>query len=192
MLYVTGEMNTQLAAVTPISPNWGNMATETRDKDGVLDAREAGKFLRDILEERGMQIQQLAEKTTVPDPDYLSNLLSGRVNVGKSKHFPSIARALGLNAEDVAYINPNLFVQVTSYGNGAPIPPVVRHADPLGHIHVPQELEAALSKYGAALGIPKNIDLRHYIPRFEAGTGPETEEDWQDWLMDNRRWLKGG
>lgn len=167
--------------------------TEKRDKDGILDSREAGAFLREILTERGMQIQQLAEKSTVSDPDYLSNLLSGRINVGRSKHFPSIARALGLNAEDVAYINPNLIVQVAPLPGNAfpPVPPVVPFRET--PITIPRELLEMVEKYGDSYPVLKTEQMQRMLaaPRNFGGAevGPQTAEDWFDYWMANKRFL---
>lgn len=165
--------------------------TETRDKDGVLDSREAGAFLREILTERGLQIQQLAELTTVPDPDYLSNLLSGRINVGKSKHFPSIAKALGLNAEDVAYINPNLIVQVAASAGPGPLPSVVPFRDT--RVVIPKELQRMIDNN--AHRYPQLLDdsLQRILaaPRNFGGpqNGPQTEDEWLEYWQMNRRWF---
>ncbi|MFB9991266.1 helix-turn-helix domain-containing protein [Deinococcus oregonensis] len=176
-------------------PIWGAMArTETRDKDGVLDSREAGTFLREILTERGLQIQQLAELTSVPDPDYLSNLLSGRINVGKSKHFASIARALGLTAEDVEYINPNLIVQVAEKKSrgGPPIPPVVPHRET--PVVIPRELQEVIDEYGE--DYPELLDptIQRIIaaPRNFGGpdNGPQTAKDWFEYFLVSRRYIK--
>jgi len=168
--------------------------TETRDKDGVLDSREAGAFVRQVLIDRGMQIQQLAEKTTVPDPDYLSNLLSGRINIGKSKHFPSIARALGLNSEDIAYVNPNLIVQVIQErAPGSPdVPPVVPFRDT--PVVIPKELQQVIDEHGDRYPELKDPTIQRIIaaPRNFGGpdNGPQTVEDWYEYFLLTRRYLR--
>ena len=194
MSCVTGGM-TLSAAPRPVPPIWDPMAnTDNRDKDGVLDSREAGAFIRQVLTDRGMQIQHLAAKTTVPDPDYLSNLLSGRINVGKSKHFASIARALDLNVEDIAYINPNLVVQVVqqSAPGAPPVAPVVAFRDT--PVVIPKELQQVIDEHGDRYPELRDPTVQKIIaaPRNFGGpdNGPQTVEDWYEYFLLTRRYLR--
>lgn len=168
-----------LFAAVPLPQGWHVMAAQdSRDKNGLLDPREAGNFIRAILDERGIQVQQLAERTTVPDPDYLSNLLSGRINIAKSKHFPSIARELGLTADDVAYINPNLIIQVAA--------PDENQSRPL-----PEALQEASERYGDTHRALKNPSILQQLAAVRHWDGgPRTPEDWVDFYIDNRRRFK--
>ncbi|AFZ66100.1 helix-turn-helix domain-containing protein [Deinococcus peraridilitoris] len=162
--------------IPTLSPFPGIPMAEARDKDGVLDAREAGKFLRDRLQDKGWQIQQLAERTTVPDPDYLSNLLSGRINAAKSKHLKSIAQALDLNAEDIRYLNPNLVVDI---------------APPQGRkmlYPIPEALQDAIDRYSERAPDLLKPKWQQYLAsmRFR-GSRPQTAEDWYDIYRDFTR-----
>lgn len=155
-------------------PEWAIAFKKRREK--VVGSQEELAIRADVSQSLISQIERGVQHPTGVSVERFARLLSALQWTTEQ-----FSEATGI---EVSYPAPR-------YGNGAPIPPVVQHADPLGHIHIPRELEAVLSKYGAALGIPADIDMRRYIPRFESGVGPQTEEDWQDWLMDNRRWLKG-
>lgn len=168
--------------------------SENRDQDGVLDSREAGAFLRQVIKDRGMEIQQVAEKAAVPSPEYLSTMLAGRINVGKSKHFPAIARALGLNAEDIAYINPNLVVQVVQQtAPGAPpVAPVVPFRDT--PVVIPKELQQVIDEHGDRYPELRDPTIQKIIaaPRNFGGpdNGPQTAEDWYEYFLLTRRYLR--
>jgi len=50
--------------------------------------------------------------TTIPVTTYLSELENGKVNVGRSKHFPSLATYLRLSEEDIRAINPSAVIEL--------------------------------------------------------------------------------
>lgn len=162
--------------------------TETRDKDGILDAREAGAFLRAKLVEKGWQIQQLAERTTVPDPDYLSNLLSGRINPAKSKHLKSIAAALDLTPDDIRYLNPNLIIEVVTQRTTDDVTQVDL---PIRDEDWPPGLREMIEQYSPVFEELRDTDWQMSLltARFR-GPGPQTVDDWLDYFRLVRRYSR--
>lgn len=67
-------------------------------------AASAGAFIRRKREEKGLSLVDLAARTTVSSPQYLSTLEAGRVNVARSKHLRSIAAALDMTPEEQALL----------------------------------------------------------------------------------------
>ena len=65
-----------------------------------------GEILRRRREERGLTQKQVVSRTSVPVAAYLSDLEHGKVNLARSKHLESLARALCLNADDLRQISP--------------------------------------------------------------------------------------
>lgn len=84
----------------------------------TLDKFAAGELIRKRREEKGLTQEQVVEATTVPVAAYLSELENGKVSVGRSKHFPSLAAYLGLSEDDVRAINPAAVITLA-----APQPP---------------------------------------------------------------------
>jgi len=149
----------------------GVLMTATRDKDGVLDAREAGKFIREKLRAKGWQVQQLAERTTVSDPDYLSNMLSGRVNVAKSRHLKSIARELGLTPSEIEHLNPNLVINLTAMDDAHP----ARETETLEVAPALQEAVELFSPRFPEIGEERWL---RFLMDTDFREEPETPEDW--------------
>jgi len=54
----------------------------------VLDKFEAGQLLRQRREALRLTQEEVVNNTTIPVTIYLSELENGKVNVGRSKHFP--------------------------------------------------------------------------------------------------------
>jgi len=54
----------------------------------VLDKFEAGQLLRQRREALRLTQEEVVNNTTIPVTTYLSELENGKVNVGRSKHFP--------------------------------------------------------------------------------------------------------
>lgn len=76
----------------------------SQTKPNVLDAKEAGKILRDKRKTLGLTLMEVAAKTTVPSHSYLASLEVGRIAIGRSKHLSSLAEVLGLSDHEIANI----------------------------------------------------------------------------------------
>lgn len=100
-----------------------------------MTAAQIGALLRSRREGLGLSLAQLVEQTTITSPQYLHNLEAGRINAARSKHLPSLARALQLTTQEQAAI---LGVQVVSAaqdggGTEAPSPADVLRPLTLSH-----------------------------------------------------------
>lgn len=78
----------------------------------LLTPSEAGELLRKKREAKGLTQEQLAESLKLNNPNYLSMLEKGRVNVARSKYLPALARLLRLDDQEVRSINPDLVVEI--------------------------------------------------------------------------------
>ncbi|KEF35513.1 hypothetical protein RDMS_01810 [Deinococcus sp. RL] len=122
-----------------------------------LTPQEAGGLLKERREAKGLTQEQVVDGTTVPSGSYLSNLESGKVNPGRSKHFPSLAAFLGLSEEEIRAINPSAVITLT------PEPPAPSPR--------PRSLPDELAEMIAAKG--------HLAPELK-------EERWQQYLAGQR------
>uniref|UniRef100_UPI00403F2E6A helix-turn-helix domain-containing protein n=1 Tax=Deinococcus sp. VB142 TaxID=3112952 RepID=UPI00403F2E6A len=161
----------------------GTPTDSSRECDGLLDSREAGAFIRARMDAKGMQVQQLADRLNMGSPSQLSNLLAGRQNVARSKYFRNIVDELGLTPSEIEHLNPNIiFVH----------PDAPRH--PVSTPERPQDLPPELrvaAKLMGELGYNLSEDtIRRLIPRELVAEGPQTREDWLDFLLGMRRFLR--
>lgn len=107
----------------------------TRNTFAPLPAAEAGSILRRKRESLELSLADVVARTTVKSSQYLHNLEAGRINVSRSKHFPSIAQALELSEEQQA-----LILGVRAIGNQSPV-----HSDrPVADVLNPLELVTPL------------------------------------------------
>lgn len=77
----------------------------------ITDSREAGRFLKQKIKEKGFLIKDVAERISA-DPSYMSHLLSGRVSVVDSEYFAPMVKLLGLTIEEVKALNPSAVITV--------------------------------------------------------------------------------
>ncbi|WP_104989983.1 helix-turn-helix transcriptional regulator [Deinococcus sp. NW-56] len=71
---------------------------------GASSAQENGQLLKRRRLELGLTLTEVTARSTVPTVAYLGSLEAGRNNVAKSKHLPSLARALELSEGDLARV----------------------------------------------------------------------------------------
>jgi transcriptional regulator with XRE-family HTH domain len=90
-----------LTALSYAPAHWIPMPTDS------LTPQEAGALIRQRRLERGLTQDQLVERTGLSSQSYLSALEKGRYHIGKSDHFPAVARELRLSEEDIRLINPS-------------------------------------------------------------------------------------
>ena len=164
----------------------------------TLDKFAAGELIRKRREDKGLTQEQVVEATTVPVAAYLSELENGKVSVGRSKHFPSLASYLNLSEDDIRAINPSAVITVAApepasapRRPGPPIPPVIPFRET--PISVPRELLEMVEKHGDAYPVLKTERMQRMLaaPRNFGGAevGPQTAEDWFDYWMANKRFL---
>lgn len=78
----------------------------------TLDKFAAGQLLHKRRDERELTQEQVVRGTTVSVAAHLSELENGKVNPGRSKHFPSFSALLGLSDEDIRSINLSAVITV--------------------------------------------------------------------------------
>lgn len=132
----------------------------------ITDPRDAGKFIRERIKEKGMLIKDVAEKISA-DPSYMSHLLSGRVSVADSDYFGPLVRLLDLSVEEIRSLKPEAVVEISARplsaaAQGYRIP---RPARP-----IPEALQEAARLYG-------------HLPAFEG----LTERRWQEFMTNVSR-----
>lgn len=72
----------------------------------ALNKFEAGALVKKRREERGLTQDDVVNNTTIPVATYVSELENGKVSVGRSKHFASLASYLKLSEADIRSISP--------------------------------------------------------------------------------------
>lgn len=172
-----------LSQATPQPPD---LLTGMATDDG-LNAADAGALIRQRRKERGLTQEQLVERTGLSSQSYLSALEKGRYHIGRSEHFPAVARELNLREEDVRAISPGSVItlhrhpqpdQHSAASRGYRVPDA-----PLTPI--PDELTEAAALFG---GSPEFAGLREH--RWQAWMAsvphrkrPATPGEWLDFYM---------
>ncbi|MCY1703654.1 helix-turn-helix domain-containing protein [Deinococcus sp. SL84] len=152
-----------------------------RDRDGILESKTVGRFFKARIKEKGLSYTQLADKLGIT-PSYLSHLLAGRNNIGRSIHFKPLVAELGLSPEEIEHINPNVIIVSPEALDSKPEPPA----------ELPPELLAAMSKVhrmGLAQAVTE-ANLPYLLPRGLDGKGPKTEADWMKYLVLVDDWFR--
>lgn len=153
-----------------------------RDKDGLLDSRVVGRFIREKILEKGWTFTDFANRVDLT-PTYLSAMLAGRNNLARSNHFKVIAAELGLSRDEVEYINPNIiwvhpdaerFAPMVAPAPERPLPPALLSAMEI------------VNKMGQNL---TEKDVRALLPKGLDGKGPQTEAEWVEFLLFVKKWL---
>ena len=153
-----------------------------RDKDGVLESKAVGRFIKAKIAEAGLSYTQVADRLNL-QPSYLSHMLAGRDNIGRSVHFKPLAELLRLSVDEIQHINPNILMV---HPDAAPQPVATQTERP-----TPAALIKALQAVHA-MGLGKNIseaDLPRLLPRGLDGKGPQTEGDWVKFLLLVDEWF---
>lgn len=134
-----------------------------------LDKYAAGELLKKRREERGYTQEQVVENTTVPVAAYLSELENGKVHVGRSKHFPSLAVFLRMSDDDIRSINPSAVISVAPSELLAPRPRLRP---------IPVELQEMIDEKSAL--VPELADERwqQYLAGQRFATGRASAERW--------------
>jgi len=120
-----------------------------------MTPEQAGAFLKKRRLDLGYTADQILQITTVPHAPYLSQIEGGKPNPGRSKHFPSLARALRLTEDEIRRINPDLVVVASSE------PQTPFQADRLPD--PPQSLKEAIKKYGGVVPEFRDPDWIHRL-----------------------------
>lgn len=160
------------------------MQDDTREKDGLLDSRLAGAFIRAKMEEKGIQIQQMADKLGIGNPSQLSNLLAGRSNIARSSYFRAIAQELRLTMDEIEYLNPNV---IFTHPDTPRLPAAYFTAQTMKEL--PEELQAAAQAMrGLGYNLPDST-VRRLLPQGLDGKSPQTKEQWMDFLLAMRQFF---
>ncbi|GAA3997300.1 hypothetical protein GCM10022631_04820 [Deinococcus rubellus] len=163
-----------------------------------LNKFEAGQLIRARREALGYTQTEVVENTTITVETYVSELENGKVSVGRSKHFPSLARFLKLSEDEIRSISPSAVFSLpdaptSAPRRGPPIPPVVGPIEVT--LDIPNELQELIDQYSDKAGFealrnPKSVQM---LALRRAYMGEEDElqtvDQWLDYFMDMRRWL---
>lgn len=80
------------------------MASDLTDR--AAERLLAGQIITQRRLELGLTQDQVVEHTTIPSTSQLSDYENGKLGIGRSKHFASVARYLRLPRESIMRINP--------------------------------------------------------------------------------------
>lgn len=134
-----------------------------------LDKYAAGELLKKRREERGYTQEQVVENTTVPVAAYLSELENGKVHVGRSKHFPSLATFLRMSDDDIRSINPSAVISVAGPDH-SPARPRLRP--------IPAELQEMIDEKSALVPELAEERWQQYLAGQRFATGRASAERW--------------
>jgi len=170
-------------------PEAANMATKN-----WLPPGDAGGIIKKARERSGLTQDQVAEGLGV-DKSYISKLESGLHHAGRSKYFPQLVGVLSLTESEIRELNPSaVFVlpdQEERYSNGSPIKPVVQWADDETLMEIPETLQRVLDRLSKDYTeLADTRSVKSILPRFLDGGGPQTEEEWRDYILGNLRWIR--
>lgn len=155
----------------------------------TLTPAEAGEFLQKKRLSMGLTAEKVLENTTIPNAPYLSSIERGKVNPGRSKHFPSLARFLRLTQEEIQMINPDLLITVTT---NAPdeLEETTRERKPRERrdVPIPAGLQQLIDEYSHKWPELKDPDLQQGLAQMRRrGPGPETFEEWEEFFAATRK-----
>jgi transcriptional regulator with XRE-family HTH domain len=169
-----------LTALAYAPAHWIPMPTD------ALTPQEAGALIRKRRLERGMTQDQLVERTGLSSQSYLSALEKGRYHIGKSDHFPAVARELSLSEEDIRLINPAAVfaspAEVTiaklmgaeKFIAGAS----KRISETPPKIELSATLQAFIDKYATTFKELLEPRWQRWLANTDFRDEPETPEDW--------------
>ena len=155
-----------------------------------MDAKTAGKLIQEHRKKRSLTQEQVVDRSTVPNAQYLSALENGRYDVRNSEHFKSLVQVLNLTVDDVRELNPDAVIEVSTPAARGPIPP------PYAPVDLPLEISPALQEVIDIHGdrYPELHDqaalrklTRHH---FFDGNEIETADQWLDFFLTVRRFLR--
>lgn len=170
----------------------------------ALNKFEAGALIKRRREELGLTQDEVVENTTIPVATYVSELENGKVSVGRSKHFASLAKYLKLSENDIRAIQPgavfefpkaielstHMELRDNAMDAVAPAGSVTLQTRQLD---IPASLLEAAEIFGAR---PENALLRNprvqqmLVQGMSFGSGPETAEDWYDYFRSIKKYIK--
>jgi repressor LexA len=88
-------------ALSPRQPHFFTMMVAE-----ALSAVEAGALIRARRLTLHLTQEQVVERTGLSSQSYLSSFEKGRYHIGRSEHFPALARVLSLTDDQIKSINP--------------------------------------------------------------------------------------
>ncbi|WP_425145839.1 helix-turn-helix domain-containing protein [Deinococcus sp.] len=139
--------------------------------DEALDKFQAGHLIRRRREALGYTQDDVVAQTSIPVSTYVSELENGKVSVGRSKHFPSLARFLRLSEADIRAINPSAVIEVRAADPPRELSPNLTRA---------AELYADRPRY-AGFGTPAWLN---YLNAFNFYDGQEPEpQGWAELFL---------
>ncbi|ULH14765.1 helix-turn-helix domain-containing protein [Deinococcus sp. KNUC1210] len=142
----------------------------------ALDKHGAGQLIRQRREALGYTQEDVVAHTSIPVSTYVSELENGKVSVGRSKHFPSLAQFLQLSEADVRAINPAAVIEVRAGPQAAE--QLERDLSP--NLARAAELYADRPRY-AGFGTPRWLN---YLNAFNFYDGQEPEpEGWAELFL---------
>ena len=145
----------------------------------VLDKFEAGKLIQARREKLEYTQTDVVENTTITVETYVSELENGKVSVGRSKHFPSLAKYLKLTDDEVMSINPGaVFV-------ASEVTKAVDDRRTAERPPVPDSLLEAAKLYGGRFPDLHQPAWQAYLSSFKPrGARADTPEEWLDLYRD--------
>jgi transcriptional regulator with XRE-family HTH domain len=157
---------------------------------GAMNPVEAGELIRSRREARGLKQEQVAERLGINNPNYVSYLEKGKVNVARSKYFAPLARLLRLSEDDVRSINPDAIVSQYSEPESAEI-----ETGDAGHVGADSRIPAGLLEAAEQFGTKfpaltkRRVQEQLASARFFDGVGPQTAAEWRDYYTSVARWV---
>ena len=154
----------------------GKPPTAPAPRKQALDKYEAGRLIRQRREALGYTQEDVVAHTSIPVSTYVSELENGKVSVGRSKHFPTLAQFLRLSEADVRAINPAAVIEVRAVPDAAER--LIRELSP--NLARAAELYADRPRY-AGFGTPRWLN---YLNDFNFYDGQEPEpEGWAELFL---------
>lgn len=80
----------------------------------ALSPLDAGVLMKKKRNEKGLTLEQLAERVGVPRLNYIHMLEGGKYSLADSKYFPAIVRELALSESEIRMIKPDAFITLVS------------------------------------------------------------------------------
>lgn len=145
----------------------------------ALDKFEAGKLIQRRREQLGYTQDEVVENTTITVATYVSELENGKVSVGRSKHFASLAKYLKLSEDDIRAIQPGAVFSLNSESVSDDAPPKRPKRA------LPDSLLEAAKLYGGRFPDLTEPTWQDYLNSFRPhGAVADTPEEWLDLYRD--------
>lgn len=148
----------------------------------VLDAKEAGRLIKQKRQARGLTQDQLVSLTGIPSQSYLSSFENGRYHIGKSEYFPAIIRELGLTDEEVSQINPDMIIRPRQ---------TIDIQLTARNFEFPPGLQEAIDKFGEAIPELRDPVWQKSLTELQMrGPAPETADEWAEYVLFVRKYVR--